>query len=116
MILVLPQLHIQLKLTINQHRLFAIDRLTTLVPDSEAPGSYTQQPTNGLRISISNTLLKEQGSYNSDINITHVTLMLTAIVPGAAANDRAYFPYYAFANLVNPMGRLELVKEFIILI
>ena len=85
--------------------------MTTLVPDSEATGSYTQQPINGLRISISNTLLKEQGPYNRSTNIIQLILMLTTIASGAAANDRAYFPYYAFANLINPMGRLELVKE-----
>ena len=73
---------------VKPHRLFAIDRMTTLVPDSEAPGSYTQQPINGLKISISNTLLKEQGLYNSNRSITLVIFMLTLIASGAAAGVR----------------------------
>ena len=72
-------------------RLYSISRMTTLVPDSEAPGHFSQQPINGLFVSIKNSLLKESGV--------------------EAANDRVLFPYYAFANLVNPVGRLEKVKE-----
>jgi len=71
-------------------RFYSVSRITTLVPDTEAHGCFSQQPSNGLFVSIKRSLLMEQNF---------------------AANDEVLFPYFAFANLVNPTGRLELVKE-----
>ena len=54
-------IHINTRInTATYTRYYSIMRVTTAVPDSEAPGAFTQHPSNGLFISIPIETLKEQ--------------------------------------------------------
>ena len=90
-------------------RYYSITRMTTQVPDSEAPGCFSSQPSNGLFISVKTRLLAEK-----EVFYTNFLYILKVITPSFkqeySANDRVLFPYFAFANLVNPAGKLERVK------
>lgn len=79
---------------INTYRLFIVERATEKVPDSAVNGFFAYTPSNYLLLKIRESDLEK---------IT------------GAANDAFYFPYYAFASMINPYGKGELVKAINIL-
>lgn len=70
-------------------RLFHIRRQTRPVPDSQAKNFFASAPINGLFISIKKDyLLQEMGGLDLSI----------------------FMPYYAYTNLISPVGNFELTK------